>query len=222
LLSDDRQINRRRFFRAGLRELLKPLVNSAAPIERALREFESIGRELGQAAGSAGTSSPRARSSQTHWIRPPGALEESKFAETCSKCAICVQVCPANAIKIDTSATRGGGLPFIVPSERACVICDGLHCMQNCPSGALVFTPSVEIDIGTAQWHENLCVRRLGEDCRICVDQCPIGSAALVIEAGKVKVIEDGCTGCGVCEERCPTSPKSIVVRAKSELAAGR
>jgi NAD-dependent dihydropyrimidine dehydrogenase PreA subunit len=32
------------------------------------------------------------------------------------------------------------------------------------------------------------------------------------LEAGKVQVIESGCTGCGVCQHDCPTSPKSITI----------
>jgi ferredoxin-type protein NapG len=213
-MSDQRPIDRRRFFREGLRELLKPLAEAASPIERAMKELESIGRNLSASAPATGRS--QGRSQALHWIRPPGALGEKEFAETCSKCGICVEVCPAHAIKIDASGARGGGLPFIVPSEMACVVCDGLHCMQNCPSGALTFTPAVEIDIGTAHWHPESCVRRLGEDCRICVDQCPLGTAAILLDEGKIKVIEDGCTGCGVCEQQCPTSPKSITVTPKS------
>ena len=183
-----------------------------APIERALKELETLDRIGGRPAP--------AKAPAQKWIRPPGALNEQEYLDKCSRCGICVSVCPANAIKLDPSTGanggRGEGFPYIVPSEMACVVCDGLHCMQNCPSGALVFTPAAEIDIGTAVWHENQCVRRLGEDCRICVDQCPLGTAALVLENGKVKVIEDGCTGCGVCEQQCPTSPKSITVTPKS------
>jgi ferredoxin-type protein NapG len=188
------------------------LAQAAAPIERALRELVSLDRGVGGRGAS--------RPAERHWIRPPGALDETAFRDKCSRCGICVSVCPANAIKLDPNAGahggRGEGFPFIVASEMACVVCDGLHCMQNCPSGALAFAPAAAIDIGTAVWHENLCVRRLGEDCRICVDQCPLGSAALVLEGGRVKVIEEGCTGCGVCEQQCPTSPKSITVTPKS------
>jgi len=207
-MHEDDQVGRRKFFLAGLRELIKPLAQAAAPIERALKELETLDRIGGQPAPP--------RTPAQNWIRPPGALAEPEFLDKCSRCGICVSVCPANAIKLDPNMGRGEGFPFIVASEMACVVCDGLHCMQNCPSGALVFTPAAEIDIGTALWHEGLCVRRLGEDCRICVDQCPLGSAALVLENGKVKVIEDGCTGCGVCEQQCPTSPKSITVTPKS------
>ena len=88
--------------------------------------------------------------------------------------------------------------------------------MKNCPSGALVFTPLTEIDMGTAVWHEHLCVRAHGEECRICVDQCPLGTAAIMLEEGRVKVIEEGCIGCGVCEHQCPTTPKAITVRPKA------
>jgi ferredoxin-type protein NapG len=201
----NRPVDRRRFFRDAFAELLKPLVEAAQPIERALAEFETM-------AGTLGESSRPAR----HWIRPPGAKDERAFLNTCSRCGMCVSVCPAHAIKIDASGKRGAGYPYIDPSEMACVLCDGLHCMQNCPSGALSFVPMNEIDIGTAEWHTEYCVRRLGEDCTTCIEVCPIGSAAIVLEAGQIKVIESGCTGCGVCEQQCPATPKAITVVPKS------
>ena len=206
-MPDNQPVDRRRFFRQGLRELLKPLVNAAEPIERALREFDALEVALPKIVGLV---------QPQKWLRPPGALPQDDFLSTCSRCAVCVAVCPAHAIKLDTSGVKGNGAPYIVPSEMACVVCDGLHCMQNCPSGALVFTPPAEIDMGTAVWHEHLCVRTRGENCTICVDQCPMGSAALTLEDGRVKVIEDGCVGCGVCEQQCPTTPKSITVTPKS------
>ena len=213
-MSDDRPLDRRRFFRIGLRELLKPLANAAEPIERALRELESLDSRMG---GSTPPTSPSSRSLPI-FLRPPGALDEQAFREQCSRCGVCVSVCPADAIKIDSSGGLANGAPYIVAAEAPCVACDGLHCMQNCPSGALRFTPLVDIDCGTAQWKPHLCTRTtIGDDCRICVDQCPLGAAALVLdEAGGVKVIEDGCIGCGVCEHYCPTEPKSIVVIPKA------
>jgi ferredoxin-type protein NapG len=66
--------------------------------------------------------------------------------------------------------------------------------------------------MGTARWREETCVRTIGENCTICVDQCPMGTAALELNGNRVVVKEEGCTGCGVCQHYCPTTPKSIVV----------
>ncbi len=52
-----------------------------------------------------------------------------------------------------------------------------------------------------------------GEDCRLCLHDCPLGETALGLdERGQVEV-RSGCVGCGVCERVCPTEPASIVVR---------
>src|SRR5439155_5662761 len=181
-MPDDRPMDRRRFFREGLRELLKPLAGAAEPIERALREFEAI--QEPRVSRSKPTAPPPTPAT---WLRPPGALAEQDFLSTCSRCGTCVSVYPAQAIKIDTTGVRGGGAPYIVASEMPCVVCDGLHCMKDCPSGALVFTPLAQIDMGTAVWHESLCVRSHGQDCKICVDQCPLGTAAITLDEGRVK-----------------------------------
>jgi ferredoxin-type protein NapG len=208
-------MDRRRFFRIGLRELMKPLANAVEPVERALRELEALDR---------GTSSPAGKSvSLQTYLRPPGALLEREFRDKCSRCGVCVAVCPADAIRIDTSGVIGFGAPYINAADAPCVACDGLHCMQNCPSGALVFTPLNDIDMGTAEWKPNLCTRTtIGDGCRICVDQCPLGEVAIRLdEAGRVQVVEDGCIGCGVCEHYCPTTPKSIVVIPKLQRDVG-
>jgi NAD-dependent dihydropyrimidine dehydrogenase PreA subunit len=123
-----------------------------------------------------------------------------------------VKVCPAACIKIDETGAKGDGAPFIEPTEMPCVMCDGLLCMHVCPTGALRPIPIQDIDMGTARWREETCVRTIGENCTICVDQCPMGTAALELNGNRVVVKEEGCTGCGVCEHYCPTTPKSIVV----------
>jgi ferredoxin-type protein NapG len=127
-----------------------------------------------------------------------------------------VKICPAECIKIDPTGARGGGAPYIDADAMPCVLCDGLLCMNVCPTGALQPTPLILVDMGTAEWREEFCVRSRGEPCTICVDQCPIGSKAIELMSGRIEVHEDGCTGCGVCQHYCPTSPKSIVVIPKS------
>jgi len=218
---DDRPFNRRSFFREGLKHLLRPIQNVAGPLEDVIKQLSAMDLETDAAVAhqkskvaQPPTPPPFSLMIATP-IRPPGALPEQKFRETCSRCGECVKVCPVQCIKIDSTGLKGAGAPYIDIDSAACVLCDGLLCMNKCPSGALVPTPIGQIDMGTAHWHEQTCLRTIGEGCTICVDQCPIGEVAIVLDDGKVKVIEDGCTGCGVCQNKCPTGPKSITVAAR-------
>lgn len=195
----DDTFNRRRFFREGLKELFKPLARAAEPIEQALREFEQI---------ASSPPSPPVK----HWLRPPGALRDPQFAQTCQRCGECAKVCPAQCILIDSTGRNGDGAPYIDINTMPCVVCDGLKCMHVCPSGALRPLAIHEVDMGTARWDWHTCARRSGENCTICIDDCPIGNVAIELRGDRVHVIEEGCIGCGVCQAHCPTSPKSIVV----------
>ncbi|HQY89671.1 MAG TPA: 4Fe-4S dicluster domain-containing protein [Tepidisphaeraceae bacterium] len=196
-MSDDRPLNRRSFFRRSLKELLGPVVES---VEQKMTEVtEHFAREEARKI-----SLP---------LRPPGALTEDDFLSTCSRCGKCVEVCPAHCIKIENDVH--GGAPFIEPSVMPCVLCSELACMMSCPSGALVPTRLFEIEMGLADWKSSTCKRTTGEDCTICVDECPIGAKAITFEGPRVIVHETGCTGCGVCENRCPTRPRSISVKPK-------
>lgn len=196
-------MDRRRFFRQGLRELLKPLAKAVEPVERAAHQLGALERLMP-------TPLPGP------WHRPPGARPEREFLSACSRCAKCVQVCPAQCIKIDPTGVHGDGAPYIDPDAMPCVLCDGLLCMPACPTGALVPTMLDYIDMGTAVWHEQICLRHIGEDCTICIDHCPVGTRALELKDGRVHVHEDGCTGCGVCQNQCPTHPKSITITPRS------
>lgn len=144
------------------------------------------------------------------WLRPPGSMPEARFLQTCARNGDCVAACPVQAIKLDPA--KGGGAPYIDADSSACVVCTGLKCMSVCPSGALVPTSINDIDMGTAVWHSSSCLRTTGESCTICIDKCPLGSAAIELRNGRVAVNPLGCIGCGVCQMECPTSPKSIVV----------
>ena len=151
------------------------------------------------------------------WLRPPGALAvDEQFTGACSRCGKCVEVCPAQCIKIDDTRSVANGAPYIEPDVMPCILCTGLECMHNCPSGALLPTPLHDIDMGTARWHEAICLRTHGEPCTMCVDHCPVGSVALELVGNAVVVHEDGCVGCGVCQNNCPTDPKSITVTPRT------
>lgn len=191
---------RREFFAAGLARILRPLADA---IERRL---------------------PLPVGGQRPSLRPPGAKPEREFLDTCFRCGACADACPAKCIRLSTSADDElRGTPTIDADLSACVVCDELACMKVCPSGALQLVDRFAIRMGVARVDERLCVRSRGDECRICVERCPIGAEAIEIDAGgKVRVIDPGgdaggrgCVGCGVCQFFCPTTPKAIVVQPR-------
>jgi ferredoxin-type protein NapG len=203
-MSSERKVDRRHFFREGLRELLNRAAAATEPVQDALRQFDML-------PDQDPAPQPEARDDR-RWLRPPGALfPDQSFRDTCSRCRACVEICPAQCIKIDSTGVSGNGAPYIDPNVMACVVCDGLKCMHVCPSGALVPTALADIDMGTAVWNYETCVRSHGENCTICIDQCPVGEVAIELRANMIHVL-DRCIGCGVCQQQCPTNPKSIVV----------
>lgn len=181
---------RRRFFREGLARALAPL-----------------GRYLDRRLN---LPTPRTR------LRPPGALPEDDFLDTCYRCGTCLAVCPADAIRQWAPGDeRTARTPFIDADLAACTLCPGLVCTQECPSGALRrLSGPHEVAMGLAGIDRNVCLRSRDEECSLCVDHCPMRGAALVApDRGPPKIIQVGCIGCGVCQLHCPTSPKAIVIR---------
>lgn len=178
-------------FRLGFRRLMEPVANY---LEERISVSLPVFREV---------------------LRPPGALPEKKFLETCYRCGNCVEVCPARAIRPVTSDdVHRTGTPYIDPDLAACVVCDELACMKACPSGALqLVTEPKNISMGLAHVSHEVCLRPRGQDCRICLDKCPLGSEAIRLDqGGKVTVRSSGCVGCGSCQFYCPTLPKAIIV----------
>jgi ferredoxin-type protein NapG len=203
-----KDLPRRDFFREGLRHLLRPL---AEIVEDRLSRLQVPQGGLG-----GGRAVRREADGEPRLLRPPGALKEELFVERCERTGRCITVCPVQAIRpLEAADARSHGTPYIEPQLQACVVCDGLHCLHACPSGALSVVPRHLIEMGLAEVRQETCLRSMGEDCRICVEKCPIGKSALLIEGGRVEVKSAGCVGCGVCEMVCPTTPRAIVVRPR-------
>lgn len=154
-------------------------------------------------------------------LRPPGALPETLFLETCLRCGNCVDSCPADAIQpLQSDQSTLVRTPHIDPNFQPCVVCDTLECMQVCPSGALQKLSVHEVQIGLAEVNYDVCLRSNGVDCRDCIDYCPIGEQAIRLNVDEqVEVLSSGCIGCGVCQYQCPTTPKSITVQFIQEYA---
>ncbi|MGK5094701.1 4Fe-4S dicluster domain-containing protein [Deltaproteobacteria bacterium TL4] len=92
---------------------------------------------IGSAVAYGALSVPVLRSEELR-LRPPGALEESKFVASCIKCGQCLQVCPPQVIHLaGLDLGLGIGTPYIIPREGACILCGGLPCVLACPTGSL-------------------------------------------------------------------------------------
>ncbi len=147
-------------------------------------------------------------------VRPPGALEEKEFLDTCVKCGKCVDSCEQESIRF--AGIEAGflvGFPVVVPSERACFVCDDLSCMKACPSGALNLTDKFNIKMGIAVVNKDKCITYNGEDCRVCVTSCPFPEEAIFIDQQKHPFVNKSCIGCGLCEYWCDYD----AIRVKSE-----
>lgn len=123
-------------------------------------------------------------------IRPPGALAEKDFIETCIKCGECMKVCPTGGLQPTflEAGLQGMWTPLLVPKLGYCEFSCTL-CSQVCPTDAIQKIPLKEkqkLKIGTAVIDKNLCLPHSHE------------------------------IGCIVCEEMCPTAPKAIELDLKT------
>jgi ferredoxin-type protein NapG len=147
-------------------------------------------------------------------LRPPGMMHELMLVNTCTKCGLCVQECPAHAIKpLGADWGKAAGTPYIDARKQPCVLCTGLRCTHVCPSGALIpVYVNRDVVMGTAVVDEQRCLTWTGQACDKCMKQCPAPGAIVAGDDGRIRIDADTCVGCGLCEHVCPTEPQSIRV----------
>ncbi|MCP4397442.1 MAG: 4Fe-4S dicluster domain-containing protein [bacterium] len=144
-------------------------------------------------------------------LRPPGAINELSFLLKCTRCDLCLEACPHDAIvKAESQYGSAQGTPIIKPSGTPCYLCEGYPCIKACPDEALL--PVEKVRMGTAHVIQNTCLAYNGQVCDYCFDRCPLKREAIVMESRKPRVIEANCTGCGICEYFCPAPAKGIKV----------
>lgn len=152
---------------------------------------------------------------QTGLVRPPGALPEAQFTQTCISCQECIRICPSQALR--PALFEGGltsiGTPYLSPRQGACSFnpsCPQL-CAQVCPVGAIRSIPVHKMKTGIARVNHNTCLAwDQGVKCLVCVEACL--SDAAKSENGRVIVNAEKCTGCGRCESGCPVPGSAIKV----------
>lgn len=155
-------------------------------------------------------------------LRPPGALEESRFAATCDGCKRCVEVCEPGCIEFfGPEAGELAGTPYILPAQRACTLC--LLCGPVCPTGALQpVAAKADVAMGVAVVDEQLCVSHTGEGiCGACHTMCPLKNRAITQSWRNQPYVQDACVGCGLCEEACiAEGARAIRVHVRQAPAA--
>ena len=201
-------------------------------------------RDVSYGAGTAvtvaflfGLPAKQSQASTVQCLLPPGALKGDAFAAACIRCGQCVQACPHHTLRLATVSTGiAVGTPYFIARETPCELCETIHCVQACPSGALDpdLTDIYQSRMGLAVLlDQESCVAWQGLRCEVCYVVCPLAGEAITLEKQVntrtgvhtqyiPTVHSNACTGCGKCEEACILDQAAIKVLpldvAKGEL----
>jgi ferredoxin-type protein NapG len=143
-------------------------------------------------------------------LRPPGAIDEEAFLTGCTRCEACIEACPHDAIvHAPLRFRRAAGTPMIDPIGQPCWLCRDYPCIAACEPGVLSF--DLPVKMGLARIDVTTCLAWQGTACSECVEQCPV-EGAMQVTAGKPRVVEESCTGCGVCQHVCPAPHNAVLL----------
>ena len=152
-------------------------------------------------------------------VRPPGALPEDKFLQTCIRCGECLKACITNTLQPCVWEVGLAGLwtPRLETRYAACE--QNCHvCGKVCPTQAIRSVSLEEKNhakIGTAILRKEMCLV-WAEDkvCLICDEICPYNAIVFRTIDGfrRPVVIPSRCNGCGWCEVKCPVKGDSAIV----------
>lgn len=138
-------------------------------------------------------------------LRPPWALDEAAFLDTCTGCNACVERCPERVLVRDT-----GGYAVFDPHLGECTFCG--ECERACAPRALDRAASSGPWTLRAVTGE-ACLPRHGVVCSSCRDACPERAIAFPLTARVPLPVVDAerCTGCGACVGVCPVDAVALV-----------
>ncbi|AJJ60945.1 4Fe-4S dicluster domain-containing protein [Yersinia pseudotuberculosis] len=129
-------------------------------------------------------------------LRPPYAIDEPHFQQSCTGCGVCVAACEENLIVM---VNQRSALNFSTPyfSTPYCSRCQA--CSTACQTGAL---SSAEFHIAARPSVKNIC-QNTYIYCDSCADYCE--KQALIWQANQPPtLVTELCDGCGECVFRCP------------------
>ncbi|HEC15696.1 MAG TPA: ferredoxin-type protein NapF [Sedimenticola sp.] len=140
-------------------------------------------------------------------LRPPWAIPEALFIETCSGCGECIKACPASILKPGRAK-----LPEVDFSGGGCDFCG--DCKAVCETGALSQSAGPGRSPWTLKAHfEDACLARQGMACYTCQESCDMDAIRLRLVVGGVsapQLVSDACNGCGDCYAPCPVGAVSM------------
>jgi len=140
-------------------------------------------------------------------FRPPWAVSEPLFQETCTTCDACIKVCGEGVLR-----RGGGGYPEVNFQAAECTFCG--ECVNVCTPQALLKTEQN----ADAPWDLKAriaatCLSQNAITCRVCGDRCDARAIRFQLAVGGVAdpIIDlSSCTGCGACVEPCPVDAVEI------------
>ena len=169
-------------------------------------------------------------------LRPPGAVDDTRFKGLCARCGNCVRACPSGIIRQDLRPSDPTGLlaPIVhfkkdlnhIDDYQKYCREDCHACTRACPTGAIAslsLQDKLHRPIGLARVDMDGCILKLGVECSICVfDVCPqdaINTNALNAFDMEIVVDSKKCNGCGACVLICPEKVIDIVPNGRYTIA---
>ena len=190
----------------------------------ALARRSAIFTGLGVAGGLLIARSDRDRNQPQ--LRPPGAVDDTRFKGLCARCGNCVKACPSGIIHQDLRPPDPAGLltPIVYfkkgvekDYDKYCKE-DCRACTRACPTGAIAplsLQDKLCRPIGLAEVDMPGCLLTQGVMCSACVFKiCPQDAINTNdINEFDVEIVIDPkkCNGCGACVLICPV--KVIEIR---------
>ena len=146
-------------------------------------------------------------------IRPPWAIAEKQFIQSCTRCVQCITTCPTKILE------RGrGGFPVVTLHKGECEVCG--DCVTACETKSLLKTTESSTPWNIKVTISNKCIAFQGVVCRSCGEFCDEQAIRFRPAIGGVSKPETDyelCTGCGACVAVCPSEAITITAKAINE-----